>query len=557
MVSRDRSPRPARCNPARSSPPLRRGSLVLAASAAGLVAAAQPARGQPAGQCRVVEVQLTPAAELQIVAWLEDAAGNYVDTVYITSSTGFYGIGNRPGILEFNSGPRWPYGARGTVFPVWAHRHGIEFPAVVYQNSNPQNDRDLSHPFDQSSRESHFCRPIRPSEALWDSGSCASSVYTDKGKFSETLTSRYPPRSDLSGQRAPTDSESVEEYRSLNPFDSVSRATPVAGAEARLSWTLPPTVPAGSYVLWVEVAKEFDHNSAYTPQSRPSPPGIAYGDYGLPYRGQPSVLYKVPITVGDVVASAQTRDAVGYGDPDGLDGEVNPIDGTISVDVPGSGASRLALVPAGGGYRVKVTARPESDTVLPSAPLDPIITKNDAGALTITFAAPGDDGASGRVTAYDVRLRAGEPITEENFEDSTPLSTALEPDDPGQTQTLTITGLLPATQYYVAIRPVDDCRNVGPLLVVPARTAERKPGEVDACFVATAAYGSAMAPQVAMLRSFRDSMLSSSVLGQLAVSTYYTFGPTVAGVVGESELLRSTARAALDPVVARIGALTR
>ncbi|MEM9490026.1 MAG: hypothetical protein AAGC55_12840, partial [Myxococcota bacterium] len=50
--------------------------------------------------CRVVEVAMTPSPDLQIVVWLEDAAGNFVDTLFITELTGTYGLGNRPGIME-------------------------------------------------------------------------------------------------------------------------------------------------------------------------------------------------------------------------------------------------------------------------------------------------------------------------------------------------------------------------------------------------------------------------------------------------------------------------
>ena len=103
---------------------------------------------RPAGaDCRVVDVDFTPADNLQIVAWLEDAAGNYVDTVYITQSVGSRGLGNRPGRFDFNSGPAWPYGRRTTTFPVWSHRHGVEFPVVEFRNGAEDN---LSHPFSQS-----------------------------------------------------------------------------------------------------------------------------------------------------------------------------------------------------------------------------------------------------------------------------------------------------------------------------------------------------------------------------------------------------------------------
>ncbi|HLL25147.1 MAG TPA: hypothetical protein VK427_23595, partial [Kofleriaceae bacterium] len=82
-------------------------------------------------QCHVVELDLQPAVlatnapmkpDSQIVAWVEDTAGHYVDTVFITQQTGTFGLGNRPGRADFNSGPRWPYGRRTAVFPVWAHR---------------------------------------------------------------------------------------------------------------------------------------------------------------------------------------------------------------------------------------------------------------------------------------------------------------------------------------------------------------------------------------------------------------------------------------------------
>jgi hypothetical protein len=61
-----------------------------------------------------------------------------------------------------------------------------------------------------------------------------------------------------------------------------------------------------------------------------------------------------------------------------------------------------------------------------------------------------------------------------------------------------------------------------------------------------------MANDVEQLRGFRDQVLRQTVLGELAVEAYYTFGPVLAGVIGESEVLRATARTALEPVVARV-----
>lgn len=529
----------------------------------------------PAGaaQCQVVDVDFTPAdmqagpmkLPLQIVAWIEDPAGNFIETIFITRQVGTFGLGNRPGRFDFNSGPLWPYGRRITVFPVWAHRYDAArptakppynhppFPEVVFQNADENN---LSHPFNQSSRDLHFCRPLMRTETAWgmaDAGTCASSVFTDKGVFG-TGTSLYPPRADI--VRTAPDHPSVDQYAAINPFDAISTATPPNGQAALASWSIPQGFPTGDYVMWVEVAREFDHNATYNAGAYPAPPGIPWSEYGEPYRGQPSILYKVPFTIGVTETFASTATYAGYGDPNGADGLVRPPDGTITVDVVGSGAQRLAMT--SGGYRVQVNARPEFDFAPPAAPAGMQVEAVTSNAATVLFTAPGDDGLMGKVKGYEVRMRAdGQDITEANFADSTPVTAALIPGGAGETQSIDLEGLLFETEYKVAVRAFDDCRNYGPITTLTFRTPERTVGEVDACFVATAAYGSVMANDVEMLRRFRDNMLQQTVLGQLAVDAYYTFGPAVSGVVGESDLLRATARSFLDPVVDRVRGLKR
>jgi len=493
----------------------------------------------------------------QIVVWIEDLDGVYVDTVFITKQTGTYGLGNRPGRFDLNSGPLWPYGRRTTTFPVWAHKHGLEFPELVFQNGD---DNNLSHPAHESSGDFHYCRPMQAVEPAWDALSCASPgfVGTDKGMLDPVRRSKYPPRQDVT--RAPNiDSPDVDLFAGLNPFDAVSQATPTPGVIADLSWPLPATLVAGDYVLWVEVAKEFDHNATYSSTAYPSPTGIPWGEFGLAYRGQPSVVYKVPFTVGAVATTATTADYAGYGDPDGLDGNVRAPDATISMTQPGSGALRFALVPDPAGmYRVRVTARPEQDFDVPSTPANAEVAELSTRAATITFRASGDDGPVGKVTGYEIRYRAHEPITETNFDEPGSLDpkVSLELGDPGAVQTFTLPGLLPDTAYSVGIRAFDDCRNTSELTVVSFTTPDRSAGEVDACFIATAAYGSPLAAEVQLLRGFRDSILRKTVLGELAVEAYYTFGPAAAGVVGESELLRATARELIAPFVRYARSLT-
>ncbi len=492
---------------------------------------------------------MIPTAELQIVVWLEDVAGNYVETLYISRLTGTYGLGNRPGIMEFNSAWRWPYGRRISTFPVWAHRHGMEWPLVVFQDGN---DNNLSHQLGQSSAESFYCRPLKEGEAAWDAQSCASTVYTDKGAFSATETSNYPPRSDLVAGD-PVDSNDVARFSSLNPFDSVSRATPPGGEPFRVGWKIPENLPAGEYVVWVEVAKEFDQNAFY---DYPAPLAISYSEYGLPYRGQPSVVYRVPIAIATEETIAMTVDYAGYGDPDGASGMLFAPDTTITTGTPGSGASRLLLVDEGDEmYRVKVAARPSADEQRPGEVTQlEVLDVTQSGAL-VELVAPGDDGETGLISGYDVRLSAGEPITEDNFEDMTPAPVTLAPAAPGTKQSFEVQEMLPSTNYYLAIRAYDECKNVGPVATFQITTPQRENGTVDACFVATAAYGSLMAADVHMLRQFRDRYLRSNVAGELLVEAYYTFGPSLAQVVGESEGLRRLARAGLAPLVDAVGVL--
>ncbi len=503
--------------------PLRSAGLV---STAGLALVDAPgglhlpeAAAQSEASCRVVQLEMTPTPDLQIVAWVEDREGNYIDTAFITRTTGSYGLGNRPGIMDFDSGPLWPYGRRTSTFPVWAGRHGMTWPLVLFQDNM---DRQLSHPLSFSSRERFYCRPIKPDEELWDATSCASTVYTDKGVLSEDETSPYPPRSDISFDPS-KDHPSVEDMAQLNPFDSVSQATPLGDGPFAATWAVPADLPVGDYVLWLEVSREFDQNDTYAYPS----PQVAWSEYGEPYRGQPSVLYRVEFSMQDGRTEATTLDYVGYGDPDGIDAEIRPPDDTITADVPGSGTSRLLVTVNGEQmFRVRVSAFGSEDRNQPDGPGDIEVTDIAPTEVSARFSAPGDDGLEGTVAGYEVRYLASRRDRRGQLRRGRRSRTfEAKVVGSGEEQELVVSELLPRTNYSIGVRAFDECGNVGPVETFDFTTPRPRAGEVDACFVATAAYGSLLAGEVSALRLFRDVMLRTHVPGELAVEGYYTFGP--------------------------------
>jgi hypothetical protein len=70
------------------------------------------------------------------------------------------------------------------------------------------------------------------------------------------------------------------------------------------------------------------------------------------------------------------------------------------------------------------------------------------------------------------------------------------------------------------------------------------------CFIATAAYGTAMAQEIQVLRQFRDEYLLTNSLGQGLVDIYYSISPSIADFINEHPGLKPIVRAGLVPAVA-------
>ena len=123
----------------------------------------------------------------------------------------------------------------------------------------------------------------------------------------------------------------------------------------------------------------------------------------------------------------------------------------------------------------------------------------------------------------------------------------MTPGSPGTLASVTIPNLKPATQYSAAVRAVEPCGQASPIATVTFTTPSMKFTQLSGCFVATAAWGSALAPDVAAMRKVRDRLRPQSTMFAVATDLYYRSGPAAAEVLRRSDTARALVRRLLGP----------
>lgn len=581
--------------------------LVLLALVSSSFVALPPLRAF--AQTRVLQIAYTPTKRAQIAVWLETATGTFVRTIMLTEAVGLRGIGNRPGALQMNSGFRWPYGRREGVLPIWAYRRAAApgaqpFPRVIFQN---RVEGKASQTASDNSPDPFYCLSFNDLQNdNVDTVTCASVFNSDKGAYITaarvqanyaepyeftlgtsgqrplSLTSLYPMRRDIAGgvQFDTQDTRHfADDVRAIMPdIDAVTRATAPADTPQLLTFTLPDGMVNGDYVVYLEVNTERDLNDTWTEAAHPTPTvdtvnWDSWSAYGYAYRGQPSILYQVPIHLDGASGNWTVGSASGYGELEGLDGMVRAIDATITDDTaghPGSGVDRLR---ANGGVRVSVsTDAIAACSILPVVPpigaftADHVADEDHSNEwASLSFTAVAVDGAD--ASNYQVKV-SHSPITNETefmqAEDAKAATSEIQglnlcpvdmmsgsSDCPaaGTTVNVDIGRLTFLTHYYVAIRATGPCGTVGPITSAEFETTAINFTTVAPCFVATAAHGSPMAADVQTLRAFRNERLMTNAPGRAFVRAYYALGPALASVIAENDTLRAVARALLRPFV--------
>jgi hypothetical protein len=76
--------------------------------------------------------------------------------------------------------------------------------------------------------------------------------------------------------------------------------------------------------------------------------------------------------------------------------------------------------------------------------------------------------------------------------------------------------------------------------------------KMRSCYIATAVYGDADAPEVCRLRRFRDESLNTSRIGRRFCALYYRLSPPLAARMSPSGRFSRTVRRVLDAFIRRL-----
>jgi hypothetical protein len=240
---------------------------------------------------------------------------------------------------------------------------------------------------------------------------------------------------------------------------------------------------------------------------------------------------------------------------------VNPTGSVASVGLPQVGrqlthdnllsvldtlplVSSVSLIGHSTAIVLKTVATPP-DTAAPSTPTGLSASAVSSSQINLSWTASTDNVG---VTGYRV------------FRDGTLLATL------GAATTYQNTGLSPSTSYSYTVQALDAAGNasaqsavvsVSTLALAPVSvttppapdTGPRSVGGGVHCFIATAAYGSPMAPDVRYLRAFRDQFLLTNKFGRWFVEQYYRLSPPLADELRAHDGWRAVVRLALSPLV--------
>jgi dipeptidyl aminopeptidase/acylaminoacyl peptidase len=130
-----------------------------------------------------------------------------------------------------------------------------------------------------------------------------------------------------------------------------------------------------------------------------------------------------------------------------------------------------------------------ADTIPPATVTDLAAVFASTATVDLSWTAPGDDGDEGMASAYDLRY-ALSAITEESWDDALQVQDVAAPDAAGSPESFSVTDLELGTQYFFAIKAVDESLNWSEL----SNVVDRSTANLVRLTTSSGLYGGAMNP---------------------------------------------------------------
>jgi len=125
-----------------------------------------------------------------------------------------------------------------------------------------------------------------------------------------------------------------------------------------------------------------------------------------------------------------------------------------------------------------VSTDPLFDPVPPAATTDLAAGWATDNSITLRWTAQGDNGATGNATGYIVRYSTTGPITEENWDSADNYTQSWTPLSAGSTESHAVSGLIPGTKYWFAVKAYDETPNLADISNSPTATTRNTAMEI-------------------------------------------------------------------------------
>jgi len=192
-----------------------------------------------------------------------------------------------------------------------------------------------------------------------------------------------------------------------------------------------------------------------------------------------------------------------------------------------------------------ISAPPTSPSTVPGSPTNLTAVSSSATQINLSWSAPSNNG--------------GSPITGYNIERESPIGggwSTIVANTGSTSTTYNNTGLIYNTQYNYRVSAIN---SVGTSAASSEASATLPPNG-GGCLIATAAYGSEMAPQVQFLREIRDSKVMSTASGASFMTAfnnfYYSFSPAVADLERENPIFKEAVKIGITPMLSSLSIMS-